>query len=130
VTLDIEITQKVDHLQVDVSGTYDMREAIDRFPLVIAACRLTGLDKALIDFRQLEGETAAIQKLIYAIEVTEYYQKHLDSGGQPLRIAYLGQAPLVSTYEPGLDLARQEQLPFTLTTDLDEALSWLGVEDT
>jgi hypothetical protein len=127
-TLDVNITQKADHLQVDVSGTYDMREAIDRFPLVIAACRLTGLDKALIDFRQLEGETAAIQKVIYAIEVIEYYQKHLDSGGQPLRIAWL--APLVSSYEPGLDLARQEQLPFTLTSDLDEALSWLGVEDT
>ncbi len=77
----------------------------------------------------LTSHLAAIEKVIYAIGIKEHYEKHLDTGGQPLRIAYVGKAPQISTYEPGLDLAKSEQLPFTVTTNLDKALAWLGVKN-
>jgi len=126
--LQVNLIQKPDYLYVEVSGVYEMQDAIYKFPLVISTCRLLGLDKALIDFRQLEGNIAATEKIIYAEGILDHYKLHLSSGGRPLRIAFVGKAPQVSTYEPGIDIANSEGIPFTLTTDLEESLSWLEAE--
>ena len=127
-SLDIEIVQEPTHLRVEVTGVYDMNDAIARFPLVISACRLTGRNKVLIDFRRLRGDIAAIEKVIYSESIKEQYAQHLEYGGEPLRVAYLGAAHQVSTYEPGLELAESEGLPFTLTTEMEDAMRWLGVK--
>jgi len=52
--LDVKIIQHDAFLEVVVTGTYNMRDAIDRFPYVLSTCRLTGLSKVLIDFRKLK----------------------------------------------------------------------------
>lgn len=99
--LDIQVFQEPTYLRVEVSGLYDLQDAIARFPLVISACRLTGLNKVLVDFRRLQGDIAATEKAVYSLEVREQYMRHLATGGERLRIAYLGAVPQVSTYEPG-----------------------------
>jgi hypothetical protein len=125
--LDIQVIQEPTHLRVEVTGTFDLQDAMARFPLVISACRLTGLTKVLIDSRRMQGDIAATEKAIYSLEVREQYLHHLASGGEPLRVAYLGSAPRVSTYEPGQELAERENLPFLTTTELEDAMLWLGV---
>jgi hypothetical protein len=35
----------------------------------------------------------------------------------------------IGAYEPGLDVGRQLQLPFTLLGGINEALSWLEQDD-
>jgi len=126
--LQVNLIQKPDYLYAEVSGVYEMQDAIDKFPLIISTCRQLILDKALIDFRQLDGKIHATEKLIYTQSVLDQYKLHLSSGGRPLRIAFVGKAPQISSYEPGIDIAKSEGIPVTMTTDFEEALSWLEVD--
>jgi hypothetical protein len=51
----VETHQEDDYLVFFVTGTYDLNEAVEKFPLALTACRQTGISKALIDYRDLEG---------------------------------------------------------------------------
>ena len=125
--MDIELLQHEEYLEVIVTGEYDHQVAIDRFPLVINTCRFIGLDRALVDFSELQGDIAASLKVLYTMKIKEYYENHIESGGKPLKIAYVGSPNKIDSYEPGSEVARKEQLPTTLTTSKKEALIWLGV---
>ena len=123
-----EFVQHTDYLEIIVTGMYDMEEAIVKFPRVLAACRDAKVAKALIDFRRLEGDEHATEKVMYAWEIEGHYRNHLSTGGQKLQIAYLGQSPLVSTFEPGVEFAESKGLPFALFEDSRKAIEWLGVK--
>ena len=69
-SLNIKIIQHDFFLEVVVTGTYDMQDAINRFPSVLSICRLTGLSKVLIDFRNLSGIPEATEKIIYTFRNT------------------------------------------------------------
>jgi hypothetical protein len=126
-SLDLEIIPKKDHLRVRVTGTYDVNEAIERFPETLAACRSTGLNKMLIDFRPMKGVPAATEKLIYGLNVREYYQTYVSHYGIPPQIAYVGCTPAVSSYEPGIDVMKNEGLPFAMFTCIQDACDWLEI---
>ena len=126
--LNVEFVQHTEYLEIIVTGTYDMEDAIDKFPRVLAACRNTKIAKALIDFRRLGGIVHATEKVLYAWKIEEHYRNHLSTGGQNLQIAYVGQSPLVSTYEPGVEIVESMGLPFALFEDSRKALEWLGVK--
>ena len=123
-----EFVQHTEYLEIIVTGMYDMEEAIDKFPLVLAACRDAKIAKALIDFRKLGGDVYATEKVMYAWKIEEHYRNHLSTGGQNLQIAYVGQSPLVSTYEPGVEIIESKGLPFALFEDSRKAIEWLGVK--
>ena len=78
-TLSINVIQHSDFFQIVVTGTYNLPEAIDKFPYVLTSCNMTGISKFLIDFRELSGDRAALEKIIYALEVQDRYFKHLDN---------------------------------------------------
>jgi hypothetical protein len=125
--MNIYLVQKKEYLEVIVTGQYDHQEAVKRFPMVINACQLAGVKKALVDFRKLEGAIAATSKVLYAMQIKEYYSNHIHSGGDPLKIAYVGSPSIIGFYEPGSEVAQREKLPTILTSDKDKALLWLGV---
>lgn len=126
--INIKIIQHDQYLEVLVWGDYTLEEAIERFPAVISTCRLTGLSKVLIDYRELKGDFAAIQKVIFAMETIDLYDKHLSSGGKEIEVAYVGSPLGVSPYEPGMEIAEKRGLPFKLFTNTDDALDWLNVK--
>lgn len=129
-TLSINVIQHSDFFQIVVTGTYNLQEAIDKFHYVLTSCNMTGISKFLIDFRELSGDRAALEKIIYALEVQDRYFKHLDAGGPKLLVAFVGSPSQVSTYEPGLEIARQSDMPFTLFTNIEDAYDWLDVHAT
>ena len=128
--LNIKIIQHDAFIEVVVSGAYDMQDAIDRFPYVLSTCRLAGLSKVLIDFRNVTGIPAATEKIIYTFGIQDHYSNYIATGGQALMVAYVGSAPHVSTYEPGLKIAKDSNMPFDLFTDIAEAYKWLGIKPT
>ncbi len=125
--LNIKIVHNDDNLEVVVTGSYDMREAINRFPLVLSVVRFTGVSKVLIDFRDLAGIPAATEKILYAFGIQEHYEDYISAGGHAIKVAYVGKEPTVSTFEPGLEVAQDTNMPFNLFTTIDEAYEWLGV---
>ena len=128
--LDVKIIQHTDYLHVVVTGDYDMRDAIDKFPLVLSTCRLTGITKVLVDFRDINGVPAATEKILYTYGIVEHYNQYISHGGREIKFAFVGQSPQVSTFEPGKQIARNGNIPLYIGTDIDEALEWLNVQPT
>jgi hypothetical protein len=128
--LDVEIIPHDALLEVIVTGTYDMQDAINRFLHVLSACRISGLSKVLIDFRDLAGIPATTEKVLYAFGIQDHYYKHISTGGQEIMVAYVGRPPLVSTWELGLQIAKDHDIPLDLFTNVEEAYKWLGVHPT
>lgn len=129
-TLSVDVIRHSDFFELVVTGTFNLQEAIDKFRYVLIPCKLTGISKFLIDFRKLSGDRSAIENIIYALEIEGKYFGHLAAGGPKLLVAYVGSPSQVSTYEPGLEIARQSDMPFTLFTSIEDAYEWLDVHAT
>ena len=125
--LDLTIDEHDDHLIARVAGDYDLQDAIDWFPAVVAACRRTGRTKVLIDYRGIEGIPAATQKVLYALGVVDQLAAHAAAGGAPLKLAYLGPARAVFSNDPGVEIGEQSGVDVGVFADEGEAREWLGV---
>ena len=125
-TININIIHNNDYLEFFVTGTYDLIEAINRFPLVLDVCRLTGLTKVLIDFTELQGEGSGTEKCLYAFGIEDHYIKYINSGGHKLQVAYVGSSN--PKYDPGAAIAKSSHLPFKLFDERFKAFEWLQVE--
>jgi len=126
--IDIKIIQHNNYIEIVVTGSYDLNEAVNKFPHALDVCRLTGLQKVLIDYRELQGDGGGTEKSLYVFGIENHYQKYLKLGGHELQVAYV--APMVNSYEPGVDIADKIGLPFKLFDKLNEALEWLSVKST
>ena len=124
--LSVEIESKPEYLYVNVTGQYDLEEAIERFTEVILACRQHDLNKVLVDYRTLEGETAKVQEIIYAMRAGEIYRQHLTAGGGSLKMAYVSSDTQILSWTPGRDMAEKYGLEVFRTTDLNQAIEWLS----
>ena len=121
--------QHKEYIEVLASGVFNLEDAIDYMPSVMHACRLKDLSRILIDYRKLEGNIPAIEKIIFAQETIETYKYHLASRGKELKFAFAGNAPQVSSHKPGLEIAKREGIHAIVTDDINEAFNWLGVKD-
>jgi len=127
-TLEIKLIHHNNFLEVIASGVFNREEAIDRFPYVLSVCRLTKHDKVVIDYRDYIGERLATDKIIYAFGIQDHYNEYLANGGHQLKVAYVGKSDQISSFEPGLQYARKNNLPFELFSAFDEAYTWLGIK--
>jgi hypothetical protein len=124
--LSLDIKTRPGYIQFNVTGQFDMLEAIERFPEVIFACRQYDINKVLIDHRSVEGESAMVQEIIYATGIGELYSQHLAIGGAPLKIAYVGNESFIRSWMPGQDVAESYGLEVFPTTNLNQAIEWLS----
>jgi hypothetical protein len=125
-TLSVEIEAKPEYLLSKVTGQFDMNEAMEVFPEVILACRRYELNKVLADIRALEGETAMVEEIMYAMGIGKLHSQHLEIGGAPLKIAYVGNESFIRSFNPGPDVAEKYGLEVFLTTNLNQAIEWLS----
>jgi hypothetical protein len=95
--IDIDTIQHNHYLEVVVASSYDFQETIDKFPHVLDICRITGLKKVLIDYKEIQNQGCATEKSLYALSSQDLYQSYLKVGGHALQIAYV--APMVTNYE-------------------------------
>ena len=126
-SLNVRIEQFPKYLRVIVTGNYDLQEAINRFPSVLSVCLLTGLNKVLIDYRELQGLQAATEQALYTFGIQEQYNDYLIKGGEELRIAYVANTPLTS-FEPGVNIVKNSNYSWALFSDMEAACEWLGIE--
>ncbi len=125
---DVNLVQHDGYLEVIVTGSYDVQEAIDRFPHILSTCRLTGQCNVLMDGRDLESGPRATEKILYAFGIQGHYESYVASGGPPLKLAYLAAPAVVTHWEPALETAQDGNVPVGLFATKDEACEWLGVD--
>ncbi len=115
-----------ERLIVEVSGTFDPDEAVQRFERITAACRSQNLTQVMIDTREVVGLPSAVQAIIYFNQVAAVYRSHLRSGGSPFRVAHVTNPALVGDWNPGSDALEVEGgFDAYVTVDIDAALAWL-----
>ena len=129
-SLEVVIIRHKEYLEAIVSGEYNLQEALHKFSRVLLACKIADLSKVLIDFRKLHGDIYAVQKIIYSHKVIGQVKDYFASKGKDLKFAYVGKAPQVSTYKPGLEMAEKEGMQAIVSVDINGALEWLGVKKT
>jgi hypothetical protein len=85
-----------------------------------------------IDYRELQGVPLfATESYIYAVSITQRIQKYVDVTGRPPRIAYLAPKTILEDGEHGTEVAATYGYNGAKrTTDINEALEWLGVSGT
>ena len=122
---DAEFRVEGKRLIVEVSGTYDIDESVQRFERIVAACRSMHLTDVLIDCREVEGQWLALQEVIYTSQRGAIHQAYVEDGGSPLCLAYVVNDALIGGYSPGFDAAQRDGMDIYITTDFDAALAWL-----
>jgi hypothetical protein len=72
-----------------------------------------------------------VQRFDLADSISRFYhQTRVQSPGGPLiRMAIVGSEPLIDRERFGEIVARNRGVPLKVTTDLDEALRWLELDD-
>jgi hypothetical protein len=125
-TLEVELIQYEGHLEVIAWGEYYLEDTIKKFSDLLGTCRLMGVPKVLIDCCTLWGGMGATEKTLYALRVENFYNEHLASGGDAIQMAFVTTPRFVSSFEPGHEIGRRDELPFSLFQDVKEAREWLG----
>jgi len=87
------------------------------------------LPRILVDYRELQGiPPHAIEDYIYAASATQLIQHYVDVAGKPPRMAYLAPNTILNDSDYAVQVAATYGFSnVKRTTDLDEALEWLGV---
>jgi hypothetical protein len=120
----IDIVQQPSVLDVVVTGDFHMEEAVDRFRQVVDACRLTGIRKVLIDYRQLWGGAVGTEKTFYSFGIDDRCKRHIRSGGKSLLFAFVG--PDAAGPDPGAQFADFTKFPGRLFGSREGAVAWLN----
>ena len=120
--INFETQKQDDYLVFTVTGTYNLNEAIDKFPLVIATCRQMGVSKALIDYRSLAGDIPTTLDFLYTIQAIEFYKTHLSAGGAPIKFVFLGSDP--KPWPLGEEIAKSYGMEVLVTYDFQKAVEW------
>jgi len=120
---DYDYTLHDDYLELIVSGQYHYDSAIENLASLLDKAHGAGVQRALVDYRELEGIDGGVEKVLYSLKAEETYKSYRKAGGLPLRIAYLARS---MDYEPGAEIGRRiPDLEFELFSDRDEAMRWL-----
>ena len=125
---EVSFKQNPGYLEFIVTGIYDLDEAIGKFPLLIKACRHSGISNVLIDSRDLVGEQMLTEELLYASQARQLYQSYLSGGGQPLKIAFVSKKTLSEDLSEAI--SQIQGLDAFVTRDYKQAVEWLFDENT
>lgn len=120
----VRYSQQADHLQCQVSGSYDLDSAASEFERLLMIAYQAGTCRVLIDHRQLLGDGTGIEKALYGFRVEQAYNRYRQLGGPPLRLAFL--SPVLHNYNPAAEIGRTiAEFEFNTFVDADPAMNWL-----
>jgi hypothetical protein len=122
--LDIKYVVHNEHIEVTLTGSYEMDCATKGFNELLAICKASCKYKVLLDYSKLD-QLYATEKSMYALSVMRAYEKYLSSGGRELQFAYV--TSMRASYEPGADLLEGGPFAFMLFDKVDLAKDWLGL---
>jgi hypothetical protein len=125
--LDLQVERKADYLLITVSGGFDLESAKDAARRIIEFCEAHKQSKALVDCRNVAGPLSTIERYDYATFVADLHTRYALEHGAPLRVAYVGNEPLIDPSRFGETVAVNRGALLKATTDMGEARAWLGV---
>lgn len=129
--MNLDITRKKDLIRVRVTGKFFLAEANDCVVSIFEAVAQHGLQKVLVDCRQLEGEPTTLERFVHATFAVQQMQRFADKGVfRGTRFAYVGNEPLIDSHRFGQKVAVNRGLNVMVSLSEPEALQWLENDPT
>lgn len=128
-SLEVHIEPSAKYLHVTITGAYNFAAMKQNFIHILERCTALKLSAILIDVRQMtsEGPISTIDRFEFGEFVAAQAAEFRAQGLTRLRVAALGTEAQVAPHFTET-VAVNRGLPLKTTTDLAEALAWLGVE--
>jgi len=116
-------------LYVSLAGEMDGRLAEQTYREVLRECVAGGRWKMLIDGRALSGELSTTDRYsLGKVVADENAAIAARDAGRQVRVALVGNPPLIDRDRFGETVARNRGAAVKVTYDLESAYRWLGVE--
>ena len=127
-SLDMRVEPGRDYLTIFVSGTFALQLANALTPRILDACAEHRASRLLLDVRAVKGTLWVAERFIYSETFARLYMERRAAGKlDHVQIACVGTSPVIDPQRFGEKVARARGLPLKVSTDIEEALAWLGV---
>lgn len=123
-----EYIPRKDHIHVPVHGEFDLASAIKIFERIFDTCQVSGINRVLLDTRQMQGTISATERIVQGLSLENPYQAYRSAGCKPIRLAILSTKDRLTPYHPLSDTLSQLDLATSAFTDPAKVLGWLGIE--
>ncbi len=125
--LDLHVEQKPDYLLITVRGGFDLQSAKETSRHSLKLLESHKQSKALVDIRNMTGPLSTMERYDYATFLAEIHAQHVLATGAPLQVAYVGSESVIDPGRFGETVAANRGVHIKATTEMSEALAWLGV---
>ena len=119
---------KADRLEFIATGPQQALQTPEPIKTVLNSCKLAGVYRVLVDYRDLTGGDQQDPQTGYARGVGQVYQEYLAAGGIPVKIAVVGKEEMTQAWRQSDELVRGHSLEVFITSDYEEAIAWLHSE--
>lgn len=113
------------YLYVRATGEFDLKDAQGGILPGLSECANSGLDKVLVDLRELRGENPRIGRYLYLDFLGKVHDAYRGLGNRTVSIAFVGSSSFVSNDGYEEKVAEPYAYNIKTTEDIDEALEWL-----
>jgi len=124
-SIKINISVEADHILVTANGVYKHFDALELMRMAIGVATREKIPKILIDVRKIVGEISTMERYDLAVLISQLVQQQ--TGIPFIKIAMVGNKPIIDANRFGETVAVNRGVQGIATTDLNEALKWLGV---
>lgn len=124
--MNLDITREESFIRVRVTGKFFLAEANDCVVSMFESIVQHGLQRVLVDCRQLEGELTTLERFVHATFAVQQMHRFADKGVlRSARFAYVGNEPLIDRHRFGQKVAVNRGLNVMVSLSESEALQWL-----
>jgi hypothetical protein len=128
-SMNLDIDCEQDYLRVRVTGEFSLPEANDCVVAIFEAIAQDGVQKVLVDCRQLKGEPTTMERFVHATFAVREMERFSTAGVfRGTRFAYVGNEPLIDRSRFGETVAVNRGLNVKVSLSLEGALQWLKIE--
>lgn len=126
--LSLRIEPRDTYLYVVLTGAFSLPEAKTLSLRILDACVEHRITKVLVDVHAVSGPISVMERFDYAEFLSQKHLEYVARKLPPARFAYVGTEPIIDPGRFGETVAVNRGMAIRATTDLREALRWLGVE--
>ena len=123
---EVNIIKKPEYLlAVVVANSSCLEEGIRHFQDILSACSEFERQKVLLDFHLTNDDMSLIDEVMYIKRIAQEYQRYLDAGNPPLKIAFWGSPDRIKPHSPSPKIGKEIGLNMFVTDNEAAAIAWL-----
>ncbi len=126
--MEVRTEVRTGYLKVILGGEFQVEEALTIGKRIFEVCHLGKLVKVLLDARGVTGRLSLLDKIDLADSMAETQTEYIVNGDHRLWIAHVVSEGMSEAPRFAETLAANRGAKILVTTSMDEALRWLGVD--